>query len=246
MQKNWTGLLTGALVLAFCASSAWGHAVWLEPRQGEVVVVYGEGPQEDAYTPDRIKSIEAYSASGRTVSADTGADKGGYLLLAAPDTAALVAMEMDIGFYTQDADGSWHNKPRREVSNAKQAGHFVKYNLSVLDHVRKMPRRIDLPLVIVPQSDPLKLNSGDELRVRVLHRGKPLADADLIGDYVNQASRVSAKTDEDGYATLTVRNDGFNLLAVSFNEELTNDPDADRLGMMSTLSFSLHYRRSRD
>lgn len=238
-QKSFKEPLIIILALLLTATAAWGHSAWLEKRQGEIVVVYGHGPSDDSYKPEKVAGITAYSANGEVLKATAKEVKGGYVPLNLTDGTALVAIKFDNGFWSADADGKWHNLPKTQVKNAKQGGHYLKNSLTILDHFTVLPASFELPLVILPQSDPLKLHSGDALRIRVMYKGKPFAGAKVIGDYVNQDSRISAVTDTEGFATLTIRNQGLNVIAVGKDEKLNNNPDADKISIMGSLSFTL-------
>ncbi len=85
----------------------------------------------------------------------------------------------------------------------------------------------------------MKLHVGDELRIRVMFNGKPPADAKVMGDYVNQAARILAVTDADGFVNITIRNQGLNVISVAKDEILKDTHDADKPGMMGSLAFTL-------
>ncbi len=138
-----------------------------------------------------------------------------------------------------DADGKWHNLPKTKVKNVKQGSHYVKNGVAILGHFDTLPESFMIPLVILPQSDPLQLKSGDDLRIQVKYNGKPLAETKIIGDFVNQDSEVLAVTDAQGFATVKIRNQGLNVIAASTEEKLKDNPDADKISIMGTLSFTL-------
>ena len=73
----------------------------------------------------------------------------------------------------------------------------------------------------------------------MLYKGKPLAGAQVIGDYVNHSLRVCATTNEQGFAAITIRNAGLNVIVVEKTEKLVDDPDADQVGNCASLSFTL-------
>ena len=228
-----------ALSTLFVATTTWGHSAWLQKRQGEFVVVYGHGPSDDSYAPEKVAKVKGYDANGKALKVSKKKTNGGYVPLNLTEGTALVALKFDNGFWSQDAKGKWHNLPKSKVTGAKQGGHYVKNSLTIVDDFTSLPKSFDIPLVIIPQSNPLKLHSGDEIRIRVMFNGRPMAKTNVIGDYVNQGSRVSAITDDDGYATLTIRNQGLNVIFVSKDETLKNNPDADKLSIMATLAFTL-------
>ncbi len=226
-------------VLLFLATTAWGHGTWLEKRQDDIVVVYGHGPSDDAYAPEKVKKTAAYDAHGKPLKSGVKEGKGGYVPLEIAEGTAIVAVNFDNGYWSQDADGKWHNLPKTKLENVKTGSHYVKSGLAILDHFDTLPESFEIPLVILPQSDPLQLKSGDNLRIQVKYNGKPLAKTNIIGDFVNQDSTVSAVTDAEGFATIKIRNQGLNVIATSTEEKLKDNPDADKFSIMGTLSFTL-------
>ena len=94
-------------------------------------------------------------------------------------------------------------------------------------------------LEIVPLVEPMGLKMGDDLPVQVLAEGKPLPGVALYTDYVNDGHAMSAKTDADGKVTLFVRNDGLNVVGVSYAKKVSGDPDLDQVSYFATLSFTL-------
>ncbi len=239
VKSFFKGTMVVVPALLFLATTAWGHGAWVEKRQDDIVVVYGHGPSDDAYAPEKIKKTTAYDSSGNSMKLEVKEAKGGYVPLDVAEGTAIVAVNFDNGFWSVDADGKWHNLPKTKVANAKKGGHYVKNALTILGHFDTLPKSFELPLVILPQSDPLKLKAGDDLRIQVKYNGKPVPEKNIIGDFVNLDSTVSAVTDAQGFATIKLRNQGLNVIAVSAEEKLKDNSDADKLSIMATLSFTL-------
>ncbi len=226
-------------VLMLLATTAWGHGAWLEKRHDNIVVVYGHGPSDDAYAPEKIKNTAAYDAHGKALYSGVKEAIGGYVPFDIADGTAVAVIDFDNGFWCQDAKGKWHNLPKTQVKGAKQGSRYMKNGLAILDHFDKLPESFPIPLVIIPQQDPLQLKAGDTLRLQVKYNGEALPKANVIGDFLNLDSTVSAVTDAEGFATITIRNQGLNVIAVSTEAKLKDNPDADKLSLMGTLSFTL-------
>jgi nickel transport protein len=230
-----TTILATLAAIAF-SSSALAHGVWLAERHGEMTLVYGHGADDDPYDPSKVTQVQAFDAAGKEIPADLKLHEN-HATLGLPDEAAIVAVEFDNGFWTEREDGNWVNEPKSAVADAKSAGHYLKHNISLLTHgdLTALP---DSPLQIVPLVDPLDLEPGDALQIKVLLDGAPLAGAEIINDYVNLGD-VSATTDTSGLATVPVRNRGLNVLAVSHEVSLEGDPNADKRQHFATFSFTL-------
>ncbi len=239
VKNCFTKVMVVVPVLMFFATTTWGHGTWLEKRQDDIVVVYGHGPNDDTYTPEKVKKTTAYDAHGKSLKSAVKKTKGGYVPLELAEGTAVVAVDFDNGYWCVDADGKWHNLPKTKVKTAKKGSRYMKNGLAILDHFDTLSESLPIPLVILPQSDPLQLKSGDDLRIQVKYNGKPLAETKIYGDLVNQDSEVSAVTDAQGFATIKIRNQGLNVIAASTEEKIENNPDADKLSIMGTLSFTL-------
>ena len=53
-------LLLAAALLA-PATAALAHGVWIAPHYGELGVVYGMGYADDAYKPENVRFVKAYT-----------------------------------------------------------------------------------------------------------------------------------------------------------------------------------------
>lgn len=228
-------LLAVAAIAGF-AGSASGHGIWVAERWGELGVVYGHGSHDDAYDPAKISSVKALDATGRETEIAVDARET-HVMLRAGDETAVVLVELDNGFYTQGPDGKWVNKPKNAVEGARAAGRYLKHTVALRHLHDGVPALPAQPLQIVPLGDPERLRAGEPLEVKVLAGGKPLPGADIIGDYVNQSEIVVATSDEAGRASVVIRNDGLNVLAVRHKVPLENSPEADAIHHFATLSF---------
>lgn len=231
-------IIIGVAVMTLFAATAWGHAVWLEKRRGDVWMIYGHGPQEDNTEASRIKILKAFDSQGKETEVKTSSECGLVKLDYADGTAILISY-YDNGFWTKGPDGQWVNKPKKDVKGAIEAQHSIKTMYSVRGSFEKAPAKVDLPLVIIPQADPLKLKMGDTLKVLVLKDGKPFAGAELTNDFVGACEETVAKTDADGFASVPVRNDGLNVFGAYAKIDLAGSADADYEKITAVLSFTI-------
>ena len=80
---------------------------------------------------------------------------------------------------------------------------------------------------------------GEPMKVRVYYKGKPVAGATVMQDYVNDPDEVNpAKTAADGTATIKVRNQGNNVLMAIYVAK-SDDKKADHIEHSASLSFVL-------
>ena len=115
MVKKAIGAFTALLMVASIGQAS-AHGVWMAQRSGEMAVVYGHGAEDlDMIRRfERIREVSAFDASGAAVK--SGVRKTDHLVLfdlaSKPSVLALV---LDNGFWSRQADGKWVNKGRDEV-----------------------------------------------------------------------------------------------------------------------------------
>ncbi|MCA1298458.1 DUF4198 domain-containing protein [Stappia indica] len=232
-----------ALVVFGAVQVANAHGVWVAERWGELGLVYGHGASDDPYDPAKVATAKALDETGKPVPVQVVKQES-HVLLAPESEAAVVLVDFDNGFYTEGSDGKWVNRPKSEVEGARQAGRYFKHTLAIRHLHGEMPKLPEQDLQIVPLGNPTELSAGKPLRLRVLYKGKPLAGARLIADYVNMSETKLDATDPSGEVEITVRNNGLNVIAVAHEVPLENDPDADRIQHFATLSFEAGHGHS--
>ena len=226
----------GALLALGVAGSAVAHSVWLDPADGRIAVVYGHGHEHDPYDPTRIDAVTAFDAAGKAVAVQTVAAAEA-ASLEVGDDAALVALTFDNGIWTQSPAAGWVQAPKHEVEGYAGSGHYWKFTKLVLASLDDPSQAVGLPLEIVTVEDPIGLASGDELTIRVLLDGAPLAGAAVAADFFGDAHGSALVTDAAGEATITIAAGPLHVVSVDYGVDLADDPDTDRLAYNATLSF---------
>jgi len=214
------------------------HAVWVAQRTGELAVIYGHGVEDGSYDPAKVKDVKGYAADGAAAEVKVLPREKNVIIEPAKGVA-LIELMFDNGYWTQRTNGEWENVGKSKVADATSAGHYVKHVLAVVAPLSKPLAPTGLQLQILPLADPLALAAGKELPVRVLLNGKPLAGGEIIPDYANDPDGKGPVTDANGEAKVVVRNNGLNVIALSFTEKLQGNPDADERGHFASLSFML-------
>ena len=206
-------------------------------RQGEMAFIYGHGPSDEPFTADRFKDAVAYSQEGEKT--DVAVEyKHGYAVLPKDSQLGLVTGIYDNGFWSEKADGEWVNESKPEVEGARQGGHYMKYSTTILSVDAKAGQVTGMPLEIVPQKNPLGLKPGDILPIQVFANGKPLAGVEVVAEFVTDREDNVVKTDREGKAEITIRNNGLNVIATEASEDLEDTSKADKLDKFATLSFT--------
>ena len=221
------------------AQAAFAHGVWFATRLGKLQLVLGEGSDDRAYDPKAV-TVQGYDASYGKVEVKPIEGKTGEFITIEPgDNVAVVTAAFSYGYWT--ADSEWKNWKRvtEESKDAKDQIANLKYDVFYRASVKE-PKPIEgLPYQIVPMSDPAALKVGDTLTVQVLRDGKPMADAEIIPDFVNNAE-VTMKADAEGKAVIPIKNARFNVICVEDNAPSYKDaanPNVTRGTFAACLSF---------
>jgi len=232
--------LFAALALAATLATAQAHGIWVAERHGTQAIIYGHGASDESYEPAKLTSLVGRAADGSEVKITIN-KQADHILFEAPEEAVFIVSTFDNGYWSTGADDKLYNKPKDEVNGATEGGRYLKYSIALRGKIEGSIKPQGLEMEIVPLSDPSALKAGDKLDIQLLFNGKPLADVVVISEYTTDSDNKSIKTGPDGKATIAIRNQGLNVLAASFSEDLENDPKADKISHFTTLSFNLDY-----
>lgn len=227
---------TLALLGLLVATQASAHGLWTEQRRGNIEVIYGHGAEDNAFKAQKISGAWAYDLGGKMipVSVERLAD---HARLQPLKPAAVLAVALDNGMWSQTADKKWINEGRSKVPGAVESIQTFKYSLAIYQPGAKLPALDSIKFVIVPQVDPLTVGPGKPLPVKVMLDGKPAAGVKLIGDYRSAPNTVSAETDAQGLAEVVVRNEALNVIAAQMEVQLKDNKDVETRGVFTSLTF---------
>lgn len=230
-----------ALLVGCIAWPAAAHDTWLQPRRAAVLpgtiaqldLTSGDkfAAFETAIKSDRIAAARA-RLNGKTFDIPPGSpEKKSFELrvpLSDPGVATLWlslaphSIELNrkqVQHYLDDINApalltqAWFAgkgaKPWREIYS-KHAKTFVRVGRPKAD--RSWSEPVGMALEIVPEKDPTQLRAGDELPVRVLRNGAPLADFSLGIVHEGKTNRSFQKTDSAGRAVFKLPRAGKWLL----------------------------------
>jgi len=137
------------------------------------------------------------------------------------DGPHIVAAALENGFYTWhevDGVGQSHHGPKTGLSNVVYSSYFEMRGKALVGVGRTAEDAFDEPigdtLEIVPLENPLRKTGGayQTLKVKVLFRGEPLADARVNarhqGHYPSTDFTQGVTTDADGVATIDLTHKG--------------------------------------
>lgn len=258
--------ILAALLIA--AGPVAAHDLWLIPpekvdHKGPVKILAASGMAfpESEHAPDAAKfgARRVYNPAGKKSDAMVGAAEEKYGVLSfAPtgDGVYIVAVETTPKFIELDAekfnaylvsDGLSHIYALRAKEKSLDQPGKERYSKSPKALVRVGDgeagdpcRAVGLPLEIVPVQSPFDRKVGDTLKVNVLFRGKPLAEANLgwahPGDGESPAGTV--RTNTKGEALIPIAKAG--LIAIRLTHMTRpKDKDFEWESFWTTLTFRI-------
>lgn len=221
--------------------AAQAHGIWFAQRAKQTALIYGVGA-DDLDVVKRLGLVTGtygYDADWAPVGA-TLRVAGPIVVIDSEAPTVAVAAIMDNGLWSRTPDGKWLKGGRDTVPDAVVAERTMKYAVHLTGTpnapIPVLPEQV---LQIVPVDKTLPLEMGKPLKIRVLYKGKPVKDAAVKHDFVNDPDQEPVKTDKDGVATVKVRNQGLNVLAAIYVGPSDNPKQIDHIEYLATLSFVL-------
>lgn len=221
--------------LALFSAAIMAHDAWLMPNGSDngYQLVYGHPGELEVYDPDKVEGVIAYDKNGNPQNVTSSVRDGMVEIKISPDIA-LIAIDFDNGFWTEDPDRKHANKPKWEIEDYRSSSHSRKYNKNILAWNASFSQPLGTELEIVPLANPLRLKPGDKLPVQVLYRSRPLAGAEvqIMGD------EEAYTTDSRGRASIPLQATEFQYIAVGHKIETRSNPNADVLSLSANLVFA--------
>jgi uncharacterized GH25 family protein len=229
------------LIGALATLNAYAHGIWFAERSDQLAMIYGEGASDDNLVERRqkITGVAAYDAKGAPVR--TALIQTDYLMLVDTKEQPLVVTgALDNGMWTTRADGSEANTGKSAIPDARSSGHYFKYAVHVRgDLDAPLGALPDQVLQVTPVNAKLPRHKGDPVELRVLFRGKPLANVAVSSDFVNDHDGKPVLTDDKGLVTLKVSSAGLNVVMATYEQPTPDSKETDKIQYVASLSFVL-------
>jgi len=234
-------LATLAAAAVLSSAGAQAHGIWFAQRSGDLALIYGEGADDLDMVKRQplITAVTAYDAFGKPV--PTALEVNGRLLLVdTKEKPAIVAAVLDNGIWSKTPEGKWLKKGKNEVPGALTSGHNFKYAVHLRSPLRSaLPSLPGHTLQIVPVDSTLPEKLGQNLRLRVLYQGKPVAGALVLSDFVNDPDARPVESGADGGVVIKVRNQGLNVVTALLAAPPEDPLKTDKVEHLASLSFVL-------
>lgn len=246
MKKTTSSLIVLLATLSVC--TLWAHDMWLVPHKfhlkpGENFILSAntgmDFPQSlGAVTPDRLSSFKVIGKSGemglkdfKTVgnSLTTGIslkEAGTYVVAMAlkQKEIRLTAKEFNDYLLSDGITNIYELRKKEGILDKDAVEYYSKFAKTIvqvgdtLDDTPIRPHR--LLIEIVPAINPYSLKQGDELEVKVLYRGRPLAHVEIAWSYpgMGKGFAGSTKTDANGNALVPLQKSGPYVIRLTYME----------------------------
>lgn len=228
--------LAGIALAGTLVAPAIAHDVWLEPANGDWKLVYGHWDELVDYDPAKTRAVTAWDASGKKLDVSHRAENG-ELRVAVPDGAAMVTVTFDNGYFTEGPDGKTVYRPKNEVPGAVRSSHNKKFHKSILEWSDVAGKPTGAEFEIVPLTPTAGLKVGDELKVRILFNGEPVAGADI--EMLGNMDLFESGADGTVVLPVGEGDDGIQYIMAMHNVDVPESADTDRIAYMANLFFSL-------
>ncbi len=255
-----------AVVAMAVADGAAAHDFWIEPSTfhpgvGDAVrVMLRVGEHFDGApverNPERLLRFAAVDADGETsIPGADGTDpagilrvrKAGTLWLVYRSNHARIELEAEkFEAYLREEGLDAIIEKRRAAGQSDKPGREI-YSRCAKSLITVgggagagFDRAVGLPLELVPETDPRAARPGDELTIRALYDGKPLAN--LAVGAMNKAEgkgQLTARTDAEGRAKLKLPRGGVWLVKAVHMVPAPAGRDADWESLWASMTFEL-------
>jgi len=220
---------------ALLAGAAQAHNVWLEPDAsgGYLIQFGGHAGQREAFAPEKLQGVRAFDRRGRSVGARVEPAPPGLRVLPAPE-AAMIAVELDNGFFSGSAGGAMRNLPMDQNPGATRGVHARKFHKTVIVWNALTQRDIAQAFEVTPQQGRAP-HAGEPLELKVQLQGKPLAGARVrLGE-----NGPAVLTDGRGLAKIQTAR-GTNHVQVIYRQPVQGNVQITERSYEALFSFATH------
>lgn len=239
MVKKHLKLLLSLAILPMIAQPVLAHSIWVVrgEEQGEYNILYGhpERNEIDPYDPIKFQEATAYDGNGTPLPFSVKREKDSVSLVSERNVAAITAINNN-GYYVRTPENPYKNVFRPEALEANNqettVTHNYKFAKAFYEQSRLVTQPLGLPLEIIPQQDPYTVGAGQTLQVQVLYQGKPQA-----GVTVEYGGGEPVTTNEQGIASITLKEEEVQVIESEYNVPSTDDEAADEISYASSLTI---------
>ena len=233
-KKLLAAALGAAMGLGMYAVPADAHGVFYANRLDQKALVLGEGPLDNAYSPDCVQRIDAYDVNFQPTTVER-VDTDKNVLIVPGDNLGVTATFFDFGYFAKTTEGKViPTRDYSNIENLKSVTYAYKYNVHYWSPDVTPAGIYNVPIQIVPEVNPLTLRRGDTLRLRIYKDGAPYANAPVIADVLGDLTN-EMQADANGEISVRIANNGLNVIGVEVGFPTDNPIVTKKI--FSSLSF---------
>lgn len=253
-MKKLSSIIATIFCLTLMSVSAQAHMLWFnlsnyQPGAGETVwVEIGWGhkyPRDQVIGEGWLERVYAINPEGKKVTLER-IFPSFYRLVPREKGAYLIVCELKSGFLSITTSG-------HKLGNKKQFKNVVscfKYimNAKALIEVGGksdgFSRMAGEPLEIIPLKNPANLKPGDTMPLKIVFKGKPLAQVNLQAIYAGYKTdekhhwAVEKKSDSDGVVRIKLNPKGQWMFKVNYKSPYPDRSEADQYSYTTSLTLS--------
>jgi len=207
LTSNFPKFLCAAFILTGAASTASAHDYWVNAQNGELGKVlkvetgYGhEFSKAEAIPSDRADIFNPASLLSKDgeIALKKGAENFDFYTEAPVSKGTYIAVATyKPTFWSEDADGKWLIKSKKEMPDARQCELAARWAKSIVniggasdDYVTKP---LGHTLELVPLKNPSEIKVGEVFTLQLLLNGRPRIGAKVYGTFEGFNADPSAK-----------------------------------------------------
>lgn len=233
MQRKW---ILATLLFAISVSAAAHHA-WLAPAPaGDYRILLGHPGNTSAYDPDHVVGVTLLGRHGQVLAVARSANAGTVHVQPkdASITVGLAAFTFETGNTIKTAAGDYVHGSKQDYGDYARAFYSVSTGKSLFAWNHKFTEPVGLELEIVPLANPYSLENSQQLPVRVLYKGEPLAEVKV--HYVTSTGAPgTATTHADGRTSVAIDVDQRRIITVTHHAALPKNKDVDERSIRAFL-----------
>ena len=248
------------LLIVAVVSDAFAHYTYVIPQSfrvaaGDTVVVgfhSGDGFPESSAVLKRLQEptihtergalkVDGLKEDGKRLVASVIVPASGHVIVTAVNGAAVEEMKPPSFEKYLEEEGLGHivqARAQRGESDKPGKERYTMYAKTIFlagapnDAFKRV---VGLPLEIVPEKDPYRLQAGESLPVRVLLRGAPVANLEIKATSAGGTTQVVGKTDSVGRLDVPVSPGRWRLHTI----HMERGSDVDWESLWTTLTFEI-------
>jgi nickel transport protein len=230
-MPNKSALILSLLLLLTANASA--HDLWVQKTGDKLALMFGHVGRLETYKPEWVTDVRAYDRLRKPVQLEVKNEKEMVALISKKETA-MVSLVLDSGCWIKTVDG-WRNISKRGITDYIEASHFIEPVKTIFRWSERFTRPVGTRLEIVPLKNPLILKTGENLPIKVIFEGNPLAGAVVT----SHGDPTGIRTGKGGCAQVMIEEKGLQVFGAKHKLPLKDDPDADLLILQANLTFEV-------